>query len=116
MLSIKENYKMTFKENWDTHNIWVDITGTNFEELEIMRKYILKGFDELKEKNEYFNYVYNAETCVDNLLEGETMSEIYIVKDDCCNDKLIAIFTNEDDCDSFIDMNSYMYQKIKLVI
>lgn len=43
------------------------------------------------------------------------MSEIYIVKD-CYNDKLIAIFTNEDDCNAFIDMESCMYTKIELVV
>lgn len=50
MLSVKESYKMTFKENWSTHNIWVDITGSDFEELEIMREYILKGFDEIEKR------------------------------------------------------------------
>lgn len=50
MLSVKESHKMTFKENWSTHNIWVDITGSDFEELEIMREYILKGFDEIEKR------------------------------------------------------------------
>ena len=50
-----------------------------------------------------------------SVLEGIIMNEIYIVKD-CSNDKLIAIFTNEDDCNAFIDMEPCMYTKIELVI
>ena len=52
-----------------------------------------------------------------SVLEGIIMSEIYIVKD-CCDNKLVAIFTNEDDCNAFmdIDMEPWMYTKIELVI
>lgn len=52
MLSIKEDYKMTFKENWETSNIWVDVTGHNAEEMAIMREFILKGFDEIEKRKE----------------------------------------------------------------
>lgn len=50
-----------------------------------------------------------------SVLEGIIMNEIYIVKD-CSNDKLIAIFTNENDCNAFISMDPFMYTKIELVI
>lgn len=50
MLSIKESYKMSFKENWSTHGIWIDISGSNMDEMQIMREYILKGFDEIERR------------------------------------------------------------------
>lgn len=30
--------------------MWVDIIGVNFGEVEIMREYILKGFDEIEKR------------------------------------------------------------------
>lgn len=50
MLSINESYRMTFKEDWETSNIWIEVTGHNAEEMAVMREFILKGFDEIEKR------------------------------------------------------------------
>lgn len=50
MLSIKESYNMDFKESWSTHGVFVKLSGSNLEELSIIREFILKGFDEIERR------------------------------------------------------------------
>ena len=56
-LSLEQNVKIHIKEDWATSNIQVDVSGRDFEEIKIMRKHILNGFEAIKKYKDSKNSI-----------------------------------------------------------